>query len=163
MGFDDPSEVKNVTLEEPIPVSLVRLDALRQYQTGGDPSQLLTDTTRLIYPVAVQNQVKSSITVERVAGEWKTTSLGRPRLVRQIARFKNEVNAQQNPAQDSINVVHVAALNLYFLGYRVDGRLMLTPLENYTVFKLDAGAALRADDVFATLAPFARKHKGLPL
>ena len=59
-------------------------------------------------------------------------------------------------------VVHVAALNLYFLGYRVDGRLMLTPLESHSTYKLEGGAVLRADQVFATLAPVAQRHNGLP-
>jgi hypothetical protein len=162
LGFDDPSEAASATLGEPIRVSMVRLDALRQYEAGRDPERLLTDAGRVIYPIEVKNQVKSSIIVEGVAGQWKATSFGGPHLVRQIARFRSDVNARIKPAQDSMSVVHVAALNLYFLGYRVDGRLMLTPLESQTNYKLEAGAVLRADQVFATLAPFARSYNGLP-
>jgi hypothetical protein len=107
--------------------------------------------------------VKSSIIVEGSGNEWKASSFGGPHLVGQIARYRADVTARLKPAADSVSVVHVAALNLYFLGYRVDGRLMLTPLENHPAYQLEAGSSLAADQVFATLAPIARNYNGLPL
>jgi hypothetical protein len=162
MGFDNRSEVATATLGEPINVSMVPLDALSKYATGGDPERLLADPRRVIYPVEVNQQVKSSIIVEGADRQWKATSFGGPNLVRQIARYRSDVNDKVKPERGSMRVVHVAALNLYFLGYRVGGPLMLTPLDNYTIFKLTAGAVLPADQVFATLAPIARKYNGLP-
>lgn len=163
MGFEGPAEAASAALGDPIRVQIVRLDALRQYEAGADPGPLLTDASRVIYPVTVNSQVKSSIIVEGSAGQWKATSYGGPHLVRQMARYRTDVNARLKPAPDSLSVVHVAALNLYFLGYRVDGRLMLTPLESHATYKLEAGASLPADQVFATLVPFARSYNGLPL
>jgi hypothetical protein len=163
MGFEDVSEVANAALGEPIRVQIVRLDALQQFAPGADPGQLLTEANRVIYPVVVRNQVKSSIIVEGSGGQWKFTDFGGPRLVRQVSQFRTDVTERLKPAPDSLTVVHVAALNLYFLGYRVDGRLMLTPIETHAEYKLEAGSSLPADQVFTALAPFAKSYNGLPL
>jgi hypothetical protein len=162
MGFDSPAEAAAAALGDPVRVQMVRLDALKQYGSG-DPGGLLTDANRVIYPVAVKDQVKSSIVVEGSGNQWKATSFGGPHLVRQIARFRADVNARLKPAPDSVIVVHVAALNLYFLGYRVDGRLMLTPLETHPNYKLEAGSSLPAEQVFAALATIAKSYNGLPI
>jgi hypothetical protein len=163
MGFDGPGEAATATLGDPVRVQMVRLDALRAYVAGADPGGLLTEGNRVIYPVAVNNQVKSSIIVEGTGNQWKASSFGGPHLVQQMARYRADITARLKPAADSVTVVHVAALNVYFLGYRVDGRLMLTPLENHPDYKLEAGSSLPADQVFTTLAPIARNYNGLPL
>lgn len=163
MGFDNPADAASATLGSAARVQMVRLDALRQYQAGTDPSSLLTEENRIIYPVMVRDQVKSSIIVEGSGNEWKASSFGGPHLVQQMARYRTEATTRLNAPADSVTVVHVAALNLYFLGYRADGRLMLIPLENHADYKLEAGSSLPADQVFAALAPIARNYNGLPL
>jgi hypothetical protein len=163
MGFDSPAEAASATLGDPVRVQMVRLDALRQYEAGADPGRLLTEANKVIYPVAVKDQVKSSIVIEGSGNQWKASSFGGPHLVRQVARYKADVTARLRPAAESLTVVHVAALNVYFLGYRVDGRLMLTPLENHPNYRLEAGSSLPAEQVFAALAPIARNYNALPL
>jgi hypothetical protein len=163
MGFDAPAEAATATLGVPVRVQMVRLDALRAYVAGADPGGLLTEANRVIYPVSVNDQVKSSIVVEGSGNQWKASSFGGPHLVRQMARYRADVTARLKPAADSVTLVHVAALNVYFLGYRVDGRLMLTPLENHPEYRLEAGSSVPADQVFATLVPIARNYNGLPL
>lgn len=163
MGFESPAEAAAAALGEPIRVQMVRLDALQNYVAGADPGSLLMEANRILYPVTVKDQVKSSIIVEGTGNQWKATSFGGPHLAGQIARFRADVTARLKPSADSVSVVHVAALNLYFLAYRVDGRLMLTPLENHPNYQLEAGSSLAADQVFASLAPIARNYNGLPL
>lgn len=62
-------------------------------------------------------------------------------------------------------VVHVAALNLHFIGHRTGGRLMLTALDNNSSYGLRAGATAPAEEVFARLAAneIVKKHNGLPM
>lgn len=62
-------------------------------------------------------------------------------------------------------VVHVAALNLRFIGHLMGGRWMLTPLENAPDYQLEAGRAAPAEEIFASLAanPIVQKYNGLPL
>lgn len=163
MGFDSVDEAAVAALGTPARVQMVRLDALRKYEASADPAALLTDANRVIYPVSVKDQVKSSVIVEGTGSQWKAASFGGPHLVRQMARFRADVSARLQPAADSVTVVHVAALNLYFLGYRVEDRLMLTPLENHPTYRLEAGSSLPANEVFAALAPIARDYNGLPL
>jgi hypothetical protein len=163
MGFDNAAEAANARLGDPIREQMVRLDALRKYSAGADPASLLTESNRVIYPVTVDNQPRSSVIVEGSGSQWKFTSFGGPRLVRQVARFRAEVTSRVKAPNDAVTLVHVAALNLYFLGYRDDGRLMLTPLETTAAYKLEAGASLPADQVFSALSVNAREYNGLPL
>jgi hypothetical protein len=163
MGFDSVDEASVAALGAPVRVQMVRLDALRRYEPGADPAALLTDANRVIYPVSVKDQVRSSVIVEGAGSQWTATSFGGPHLVRQMARFRADVTARLQTPPASLTVVHVAALNLYFLGYRVDDQLMLTPLENHPTYRLEAGASLPAVEVFTVLAPIARAYNGLPL
>jgi hypothetical protein len=163
MGFENPAEAAAAALGQPIRVQMVRLDALKNYVAGADPGGLLMAADRILYPVTVKDQVKSSIIVEGSGNQWKATSFGGPHLAGQIARVRADVTGRLKPAADSVSVVHVAALNLYFLSYRIEGRLMLTPLENHPHYQLEAGSSLPADQVFASLAPIARNYNGLPL
>jgi hypothetical protein len=134
---------------------MVKLDQLKAFKAGDDPNRLLTDLNAVYYPVTVQNNVRSAISLEETNGKWKTTGFGPANLAKQVARARGD-------AADSI-LVHIAPFNLYFTGRRSDGRLMLTPVSDYPSFNLRAGASQPAEAVFAALAPIAQQYNGLPL
>ena len=163
LGFDTASDAAAAALGEPIAVETVRLDVLKQYAAGADPATIVSDGSRVLYPVTVKGEARSSITVEAAEqGRWRSTRFGSPNLVRQIARARIDA-ANRGAAPNSTTVVHVAALNVYFVGFKVEGRLMLTALENHPSYKLQAGAVLPASEAFATLSQIARNYNGLPL
>lgn len=159
LGFESADEVANAALGQPIRTSMVKLDQLKAYKAGDDPNRLLSDLNKVYYPVTVQNNVRSAITVEEANGKWKATGFGPANLAKQIARAKTVAGAAE---ADAI-LVHVAPFNLYFTGHRADGRLMLTPVSDYPSFNLKAGASLSADEVFRSLVPFAQQYNGLPI
>ena len=160
LGFDSLAEIRSARAEPAIPVYMVGLDTLRRYARGSDPVALLMPLDKAIVPLSVQGQVKSSVSVEMRDGRWSVESYGAPNLARALARARVAVaNAAQGAAPFA---VHVPALNSYFLGHREGTRLMLTTVIDDPNLKVPAGRTLPAEDVFATLAPIAQAHNGLP-
>lgn len=160
LGFESPDEVGSAALAPPMRTAMVKLDQLKTYKAGDDPNRLLNDLEKVYYPVTVQDRVRSAITVEQANGRWRPTGFGPANLAKQIEQAKN---ASRDAADAQPVLVHVAPFNLYFVGHRVENRLMLTPAGDYSSFNLKAGATLPADQVFAALVPYAQQYNGLPL
>jgi hypothetical protein len=158
LGFESADEVANAALGQPLRTSMVKLDQLKAYKAGDDPNRLLSDANQVHYPVTVQNNVRSAISIEQSNGKWKATGYGPANLAKQIARARGNASADTEQI-----LVHVAPFNLYFAGQRANGRLMLTPVGDYSSFNLRAGATMPAEEVFAALVPFAQKYNGLPI
>ena len=74
MGFESLSEARVASLGEHLRVFMVRLDQLQKYQPGSDPNNILSGGDLVIYPVIVEEQVRSSIVVEKVKERWNATS-----------------------------------------------------------------------------------------
>ena len=84
MGFVSPEDASRMTLGIPMQVYMVPLDRLQSYAGGISPQKLLTDTRHFIYPVHVDNQIRSSLTMAEIQGVWKAVSFGSPTLIRKI-------------------------------------------------------------------------------
>jgi len=162
MGFASASEVKIATLGPPLPVAMVRLDDLRAYRPGNDPAALLRDLHKMVFPVLVNNQVRSSITVEQRGGRWEGTSFGAPKLAGMTESARRTSSSASGVAPTSYVLVHVAALNRHYLGHRAGNLLILTTIVDDPVLKLPAGRDIPAADAFAAVAPVAQRHNGLP-
>lgn len=162
MGFATPAEAKIATLGQPLPVAMVQLDDLRAYRPGNDPAALLRDLHKMIFPVLVSNQVRSSITVERRDSRWQGTSFGAPTLAGMTESARRASSSASGVAPTSYVLVHVAALNRHYLGHRAGNRLILTTIVDDPVLKLPAGRDIPAADAFGALAPVAQQHNGLP-
>ena len=160
LGFESADEVANASLGAPISTAMVNLEQLKAYKAGDDPNRLLNNLDKVYYPVAVQNAVRSTITVEQLNGRWRATGFGPANLAKQIDSARKTGAATANAQQ---LLVHVAPFNLYFVGNRVEGKLMLTPVADYSTYNLKAGSTLSADQVFNVLVPFAQQYNGLPL
>ncbi|MCU1268647.1 MAG: putative secreted protein [Acidobacteria bacterium] len=160
LGFESPEEVANAALGAPLRTSMVKLEQLKAYKAGDDANRLLSEIDQVYYPVIVQNQVRSAISVEQSNGKWRATGFGPANFAKQIDRARKAGNAAPDAQQI---LVHVAPFNLYFVGRRVENKLMLTPAGDYQSFNLKAGATLPAEEVFATLATFAQQYNGLPM
>ena len=162
MGFESLAEVKSATLGEPLRVFMVRLDQLQKYEPGSDPNKLLSGGDRLIYPVMVGNQVRSSVSVSMVKDSWRAAGVGSPNLAKLLTRgVQNSAESAKMPVS-SFFAVQIPALNLYFIAHRADQGLMLAPVLDDPVYGFKAGVALPADKVFETILPAAKKHNGLP-
>lgn len=162
MGFESADEVGRAELGDPLPVFLVRLDQLRSYERGGDPNALLTPAPRVLYPLTVERQVRSSLAVVRTENGLQASSFGSPNRTRLIDRARAASMERTRLPASAYFEVDVPALNLVFVGHREERRLMLTPAIADRLAGLEAGATQPAEQVFAALVPAARAHVDAP-
>jgi hypothetical protein len=162
LGFNSADEAARATLGEPFSVLMVTLEDLRRYEPGQPATDLLKPLEKVIYPVVVNDRVKSSIVVEKTAEGWKPTTYGRPNFIKLLTDTRSKIAADNSATADGQFVVQVPALNAYFIGYQTDGKLMLASVIDDPALKLSAGRAAAAEEVFASLAPAAKAHNDLP-
>jgi len=160
-GFQSAAEIATATLGQPVVAFLVRLDRLRNYQPSVDATSLLSGGDKVLYPVLVRDQVRSSITVDKGSGSWKAVSFGGAQLIQRLVRARDKVSPPGTPTMD----VEVLALSAFFLGELSVARgntLFLTPLADQPQLNLKAGATDQAARIFTQLVPMARAYNGLP-
>jgi len=162
MGFDSTEQVRKATLGIPIQDFMVRLDWLKKYEPGSRPDKLLTATTQVIYPVLVEDQVRSSITISKTKENWQAVSFGSSNFVKLISKTLTENSREAGLDSSSYFLVRVPSLNLYFLGFRSNNELMLVPLMDDKRLDFKAGVGMKAGKVFSAILPDAKAHDGLP-
>ena len=162
MGFESLSEVPTARLGEYLQVFMVRLDQLQTYKPGSDPNEILSGGDRVIYPVTVNGQVRSSIVVEKVKGSWNATSFGGSNQVKILTKVRKADSDSKKLPISSYFVVQVPALNLNFIAHRADEVLMLIPLLDDPSYEFKAGVTMKGDKVFEAILPAAKAHDGLP-
>jgi hypothetical protein len=153
LGFQSPEEVKDAQLGQPLSVLRVPLDQLKVFSPDRDPEELLVDESRVIYPVTVKEEVRSSIAVEGRNERWTATDFGNPKLITALTQFQRE---------SSDFIVQVPAFSLFFIAQRSENGMVLTPIMDDARFGFSAGKSLTATEVFETISPFAREYNGLP-
>ena len=162
MGFESPDEVAKSKLGDGLAVFVIGLDDLRKYTPGTDPNKLLVAADQVIYPVMVNDQPRSSVTVEKMREKWEATSFGGSNLIKAIIGARSAVVAAGAPA-DNLFVARVPGLNIYLIGFRTGDKLMLAPIMDDANLKFSAGKAEPGEEVLAALAPVAQRYNGLPL
>lgn len=153
LGFASRDEIAAAQLDMPFQVFRVQLDMLQKYEPRSDPEKLLVNADRVIYPLTVKGEFRSSLEVEKRGNVWEGTTLGSPELARALIKARKD---------KSDFVVWVPALNLYFDANRSDNRLMLAPILDYPNLGLNAGRTMTADEAFTAILPAARNHNGGP-
>jgi hypothetical protein len=162
MGFESVEEVKSAALEVPLKEYIVPLDPLRKYEPNTDPRTLLSDTGEVTYPVRVGDRVRSSLTVSNAEGKWKPISFGDANLHKLLARIRDENLRTSGLQKTDYFIVRIPALNLVFLGYEKEDRLLLVPILDDSAYGFRAGGSIQARDVFVRVREAARQHDGLP-
>lgn len=162
MGFETEAEAKTATLGEPLLDYFVELDGLRTYQSGTDPATLLKSTGHVIYPVEVNAQARSSLTLAQTEKGWSPVAFGSPVLIRSLTKLRAGDAVRSNQSEGGYFSVRIPAFNLYLLGYQANSKLMLAPVFDDPRLELKAGKAEAADVMFMRLKPAALEHDGLP-
>ena len=161
MGFESADEVQKATVGDPLKIFIVRLDHLQKYERGAKPDSLLSDTRQYLFPLQVNNAVRSSMTVAETREGWKAVAFGKPTYTQQVSKTRGAGVDTPGAAAGSF-LVKIPSFNLSFLGSRSEQGIMLTPVMNDATFGFKEGVAMPAEKVFETVAPAARKHDGLP-
>lgn len=155
LGFDTDID-RAVVRQTAFPIFEVSLNDLRHFAPDTQVTNLLTYTYQLLFPVEVDERVKSSITVRFVPdtsdeGEmektekqtgWRLARWGLPNLIRKLT-------AQLPSGQQGFLLV-IPALNRYFLGYTDNSDLKLIPLASDRPFQ--EGKSWSTKEVFLRLA-----------
>jgi hypothetical protein len=140
-------EVRNATVDSGIRIMEVGLRDLRAYQ-GGDPRRLLIDSGRTIHAVRVGGMLKSAITVSETGSGPRAVEFGRTILVQRFERTRG-------PARGGEFLVHVLALNSWFMARESDGKLTFTPMHD--IAGLKEGTAIDAATALGELAKMAQR------
>jgi|GEM_PF-5152613 len=156
LGFRSAAEAAQATLGEPLPISVVRLDALQAYSASTDPASIIVASQRILFPVLSGPDVRTGVEVREKGGVWGTGAIGGARIavLLDAARATHRASAG---AGTTYFVVQVPALNLYLLGAEASSGRMLIPLADDPRFPtLRAGQAVSQADALAALAPIAK-------
>jgi len=158
LGFRSAEEGAAAVLGEPLPVSVVPLDALKSYVSAQDPAAIVRDAHRMLFPVLSGAQTRSGIEVRERAGTWRTSTIGGARVAQLLDAARAAHRATPGSAGARYFVVQVPALNLYLLGADMPGGRWLIPLADDPRFaELRAGVPIDMAAGLAALVPAARQ------
>ena len=99
MGFDAVDEVKQAQLGQPLAIFNIGLDQLKGYQTGANANGVLSKNSETIYPVMVNGQVKSSVTVVQKEGGYQPSSFGNAEIIKGLSRYRTGDNAANDDCE----------------------------------------------------------------
>jgi len=162
MGFKSVQETKTAQLGTPFQEFTIELGQLKTYEPGTNSDQLLDGGHIAYFPVNVQTETRSSIMLVKEKDQWKAVSYGSANLIKLLASNRNRLQRATGLPNSSFFVVRIPAMNLYFVGYRMNQQLMLSPILDNTEYKFKSGIPVSGEDAFRTLLPYARAHDGLP-
>lgn len=162
MGFDSPRQAKEVRLGIPLRIFMVELASLKKYRPGDEPDALVRPLDQVLYPVLVGDQTRSSMVISRIDEVWQPTEIGAASVIKVLDQLRKRSSDSTKLSLESYFVVRIPALNLEFLGYRIDNTMMLTPLIDEPAYGFARGRPLPAARVFEALLPDAERHDGLP-
>jgi hypothetical protein len=163
LGFTSPGEVREAAVGEPFAIFNVHLDELQAYKVGSDPFTIMHGGQTFMYPLLVGQQVKSSVSIEKMNAEWQATSFGSQKVIQLLSQMRaRRMATTQAGGRAWYFAVQVPALNRYFLGERIERQLRIISLWNDSALHLEAGNPVPADQVFLSMVPIAKAHKGLP-
>ena len=75
-GFKDEQELARATLGNPYQVFVLSPEAVQAYQPGQHIASILTQEPRLEFPVLVDGQARSLLTVVQLDGRWQIVGFG---------------------------------------------------------------------------------------
>jgi hypothetical protein len=163
VGLGSPGEARRATLStDPIPVVTIRLDTLKKYDNKQGLSQLDTSPTQVIYPVKVDANVKSSVTVTDVGGDWQPSGYGNVELAKRLTSIRAGEARRANVPESSFFMYSLPALGIDLLAHKEGAETKLTPIDDDPRFGFKAGQTLPADEALRRILPVAHSYNGLP-
>ena len=152
LGFNFADEIRHSRLGNPLRLYRVPLDRLKGFKMQDPLEKMLFNTEILMYPLLVDKQARSVITVRPSSSGkgWHPTGAG-------YGEFIVLVEKHRTPGADV--VILVSDLGLKFLATRTKDDFQLIPLSERKDFEILPGPpALPARDIFAKLSVLASKY-----
>lgn len=95
VGFDSTNEILQSVIGAPFPVYYITKAALVS-KSSTDFAALLTPGGKMIYPLMVSSNAKSSVTVRKQGAGWVTEKRGTPQLIRPLVALRNALDASNS-------------------------------------------------------------------
>lgn len=126
LGFESADQLAKATIGDGFPLYVVRIDKLRAYEKGSDPSSILVKADASIYPLILQGknlERRSSATISFHRDQKDKTKIprvaemGNPDLIRLL----EEARLQKGDGcllPSECFAVSIPALSLHLFGYR---------------------------------------------
>jgi hypothetical protein len=165
LGFKPEHMDKELSLKEKeksIKVYTVGSASLEEYKEEGDPNHILKNAYQLIYPVYMDEELVSSITIREREGKWTFAMFGG----KEIESVKNAWEEYRDRYETFL--VQVPAMYRVFLGYRRpsadDGPAQLNLIDvrkhpGEANKEVKSPAPKLAEDVFKQLSKQTEKYK----
>jgi hypothetical protein len=157
LGLPSPDEIEGAEVGAPMRTVHVRLDELRVYDGRSPADALLHEGPVVTRLVRVGGQVQSTLVQSNARGSWETVQMGDRTRATALDRVIAGLSGTSGVDPDSLFLVKIPALGLDFAAYRSGNQLLLASLFDAPAFSLQAGQALAAEQVFASLAAPARQ------
>lgn len=162
MGFRSAAEAKSASLGRPLALYTVPLNELVQYREGGDPARIIHFGDRILFPVMVNNEVRSSLQVDKSGDKWEVSSYGGPNRMKLISDAINRLSADPENKGMEYRVITIPAMNLYFIGMQKDDKLFLASVLDDEAYGVKAGEVVSAEIILPKLAEIAATLKDEP-
>ena len=162
LGFDAGDDLSKATLGEPAQVYVIGLQQARAYSGNEEAMAFLGKSIRTIYPVNIEEVTKSSVGLSRDenGGEWKVTSMGRPRLSRSLAQLRQQYAAAAGVDLSGFFVVEVPACYFMFLGHQSANGVVFIHTADNEDLGFVRGKSEVAGSVLSRVREFARTTEG---
>ena len=163
LGFKSKNEVKGASNGVPMQVYQVTLARLRAYKNEPDFANLVEPTVRIIYPVLVGGEVRSSHTLRQFAGgAWQGVSWGEPPLIKALVEARASVKPVRTNWVNAPFAVEVPLVGMWLVGYRdATNRLRLIATSDWRQGK---ATAVKNGEInpalMESLGELARSYKG---
>ena len=156
LGLNAPGEASQADVGSPMADFMIDLTALKNWD-GNDPTKLLRATGQYVYPINVDGETRTSVTIAKVRGEWKPAIFGSPDEAQARSQVRKSVASNAPGGGSPIVQVRVPAFNAVFVAQQTKDQLDFTPLESLPDLGIKAGDTEPAKQVLLKLQPIAKE------
>lgn len=154
LGFLSVAEAadSNTALGPPFAIVRLQIDLLRNFQLNTDPTTVVVFGREFIYPITVEGQVRSSLTVTEIRSDsqsdptWRPTVWGSSHLIRFLDKAR-----KNSGVCSSCFTLAIPELSRYYLGNMVADKFLIIPLHSEPTLNLQEGVPIAAEVVFYKL------------
>jgi hypothetical protein len=165
-GFHSPHEVPQATNAEPLLIYTIPLNQLQNYHPGDDFKGLLNRSSRVIIPIMVRGQVRSSVAFRIDAAQDLVSDVrfGQGRLIRDLMTTHASIHPGQVKSGTAPFVVEIPVFDIWLIGYvNPQGRAVLLATIELPLGAMTIAAGQPITDVaMFQMTVKAQNYNGLP-
>lgn len=141
MGFQDLEELENAALGTPLFLHHIPLDALAAHDLTRSPQRLLVDGDMALFPVMVDGDVRSLLSMRRDGGAWRPSSIGRPAHALALVEARQRHAQTHNIEHEEAFIVDIPSMNLTFIAHANESGLMMSGVFDHDQLGVDANSS----------------------